>query len=131
MIQLNDEQQAALDAMMSGRNVFLTGEAGTGKSTVLREFLGRCDRPCAVLAPTGVAAINVGGTTIHSFLMLKPGLMTEDSIVRRRHRFQQVRRAGSHRHRGRLREPGLITSDQLREVIHRIRKYHAQWESII
>ncbi len=80
MIQLNDEQQSALEAMMSGRNVFLTGEAGTGKSTVLREFLERCDRPCAVLAPTGVAAINVGGTTIHSFLMLKPGLMTEDSI---------------------------------------------------
>ena len=80
MIQLNGEQQAALDAMMSGRNVFLTGEAGTGKSTVLREFLNRCNRPCAVLAPTGVAAINVGGTTIHSFLMLKPGLMTEDSI---------------------------------------------------
>lgn len=80
MIQLNNEQQKALDAMMSGRNVFLTGEAGTGKSTVLREFLERCDRPCAVLAPTGVAAINIGGTTIHSFLMLKPGLMTEDSI---------------------------------------------------
>lgn len=60
MIELNDEQRKALDAMMSGRNVFLTGEAGTGKSTVLREFLDRCDRPCAVLAPTGVAAINVG-----------------------------------------------------------------------
>ena len=80
MIQLNNEQQKALDAMMSGRNVFLTGEAGTGKSTVLRVFLDRCDRPCAVLAPTGVAAINVGGTTIHSFFMLKPGLLTEDTI---------------------------------------------------
>lgn len=80
MIQLNTEQQKALDAMMSGRNVFLTGEAGTGKSTVLREFLERCDRPCAVLAPTGVAAINVGGTTIHSFFMLKPGLLSEDTI---------------------------------------------------
>lgn len=80
MIELNEEQQRALDAMMSGKNVFLTGEAGTGKSTVLRAFLERCDRPCAVLAPTGVAAINIGGTTIHSFLMLKPGLMTEDSI---------------------------------------------------
>ena len=80
MIQLDEQQRRALDAMMSGRNVFLTGEAGTGKSTVLREFLERCDRPCAVLAPTGVAAINVGGTTLHSFFLLKPGLLTEDSL---------------------------------------------------
>ena len=80
MIQLNEEQIHALDAMMSGKNVFLTGEAGTGKSTVLREFLNRCDRPCVVLAPTGVAAINVGGTTLHSFFLLKPGLLTEDTM---------------------------------------------------
>ena len=80
MIQLTDEQQSALDAMMAGRNVFLTGEAGTGKSTVLKEFRKRCDRACAVLAPTGVAAINVGGATIHSFFMLKPGLMNEDTM---------------------------------------------------
>ena len=80
VIQLNGEQQSALDAMMAGRNVFLTGEAGTGKSTVLREFRRQCNRACAVLAPTGVAAINVGGSTIHSFFMLKPGLMTEDTI---------------------------------------------------
>lgn len=80
MIQLSGEQQSALDAMMAGRNVFLTGEAGTGKSTVLREFRRQCNRACAVLAPTGVAAINVGGSTIHSFFMLKPGLMTEDTI---------------------------------------------------
>ena len=80
MIQLTDEQQSALDAMMAGRNVFLTGEAGTGKSTVLKEFRKRCDRACAVLAPTGVAAINVGGATIHSFFMLKPGLMNEGTM---------------------------------------------------
>ena len=80
MIQLNSEQQSALNAMMAGHNVFLTGEAGTGKSTVLREFRRQCNRACAVLAPTGVAAINVGGSTIHSFFMLKPGLMTEDTI---------------------------------------------------
>ena len=80
MIQLTDEQQSALDAMMAGWNVFLTGEAGTGKSTVLKEFRKQCDRACAVLAPTGVAAINVGGATIHSFFMLKPGLMNEDTM---------------------------------------------------
>ena len=80
MIQLNSEQQSALNAMMAGHNDFLTGEAGTGKSTVLREFRRQCNRACAVLAPTGVAAINVGGSTIHSFFMLKPGLLSEDTI---------------------------------------------------
>ena len=74
-IVLNAEQEAALDVMMSGANVFLTGEAGTWKSTLVREFLRRCGRECVVLAPTGIAALNAGGTTIHSQMMLKPGLL--------------------------------------------------------
>ena len=74
-IVLNAEQEAALGVMMSGANVFLTGKAGTGKSTLVREFLRRCGRECVVLAPTGIAALNAGGTTIHSQMMLKPGLL--------------------------------------------------------
>lgn len=74
-IVLNAEQETALELMLSGRNVFLTGEAGTGKSTLVREFIRRCDHECVVLAPTGIAALNAGGTTIHSQLMLKPGLL--------------------------------------------------------
>ena len=61
-IILNAEQEAALGVMMSGANVFLRGEAGTGRSTLVREFLRRCDRECVVLAPTGIAALNAGGT---------------------------------------------------------------------
>ncbi|MBO7130922.1 MAG: AAA family ATPase, partial [Fibrobacterales bacterium] len=79
-MRLSDEQREALDAMIAGRNVFLTGEAGTGKSTVLREFREQCDRPCVVLAPTGVAAINAGGATIHSFFQFKPGLLSDDAV---------------------------------------------------
>lgn len=74
-ILLDAEQEAALKLMMSGVNVFLTGEAGTGKSTLVREFIHRCDRECIVLAPTVIAALNAGGMTIHSQLMLKPGLL--------------------------------------------------------
>ncbi len=48
-------------------NVFLTGMAGTGKSTLLREFIGASFRKVDVTAPTGVAALNVGGMTIHRF----------------------------------------------------------------
>ena len=66
--------------MLSGKNVFLTGEAGTGKSTILRKFREQCRKECVFLAPTGIAAINVAGSTLHSFFMLKPGLLTEDSL---------------------------------------------------
>ena len=45
------EQEAALELILSGRNVFLTGEAGTWKSTLVREFIRRCDHDCIVLAP--------------------------------------------------------------------------------
>lgn len=51
-------------------NVFLTGKAGTGKTTFLREVAARCPKRHAILAPTGVAAINAGGVTIHSFFQL-------------------------------------------------------------
>lgn len=70
-----DGQQAAWDAIMSGKNVFLTGDAGTGKSYVLERCIDeweRRDRSVLVMAPTGIAAINVGGVTIHRGLGLRP-----------------------------------------------------------
>ena len=79
-IKLTSEQKKALDLMLSGRNVFLTGKAGTGKSTVLEIFGERCKRENVFLAPTGIAAINIGGSTLHSFFQLKPSLQTPESI---------------------------------------------------
>ena len=55
-------------------NLFLTGRAGTGKSTLLTEFRKNTKKRVAVLAPTGVAAVNVGGQTIHSFCGFKPDI---------------------------------------------------------
>ena len=54
----------------TGVSVFLTGKAGTGKTTFLREIAARCPKRHAIVAPTGVAAINAGGVTIHSFFQL-------------------------------------------------------------
>ena len=54
----------------SSSNIFLTGKAGTGKTTFLKFIIEQCDKQTAVVAPTGVAAINAGGTTIHSFFQL-------------------------------------------------------------
>lgn len=57
----------------TGTSVFLTGKAGTGKTTFLRELKRRSPKRMIVLAPTGVAAINAGGVTIHSFFQLPFG----------------------------------------------------------
>ena len=54
----------------TGVCVFLTGKAGTGKTTFLREVAAHCPKRHAIVAPTGVAAINAGGVTIHSFFQL-------------------------------------------------------------
>lgn len=78
-VELTLEQKKALDLLESGDNVFLSGEAGTGKSFVLNEFIRRAkNKNIMVCAPTGIAAINIGGTTLHRAFEipigpLKPG----------------------------------------------------------
>ena len=63
-------QIAADLANETSRNIFLTGKAGTGKTTLLKYILENNPKQIAVVAPTGVAAIKAGGITIHSFLQL-------------------------------------------------------------
>lgn len=76
----DDPAKEFLSAARSGRNVFLSGMAGTGKSTLLRKLLSEPDErgwyPDAdITAPTGIAALNIGGMTIHrwSGMLLGPG----------------------------------------------------------
>ena len=63
-------QLAADYVQFTNENIFLTGKAGTGKTTFLRYIKEHSGKQCAIVAPTGVAAINAGGTTIHSFFQL-------------------------------------------------------------
>ena len=79
-LKLSFDQECALKLMLEGKNCFLHGNAGTGKSTVIKEFINRSKKNIVIVAPTGVAAVNVGGQTIHSFFMLPPSLMTEDTV---------------------------------------------------
>ncbi|MBI5744723.1 MAG: AAA family ATPase [Elusimicrobia bacterium] len=83
-IEFNEQFAKALHLLQHGtRNVFVTGKAGTGKSTLLRYFRAHTSKKMVVLAPTGVAALNVGGETIHSFFRFKPGT-TPDKVRRAR-----------------------------------------------
>lgn len=71
MMEMNEESQKAWDIIeKTSANLFLTGKAGTGKTTFLKELRRRSPKRMVVLAPTGIAAINAGGVTIHSFFQL-------------------------------------------------------------
>ncbi len=70
---INRERQLAEDFVLNTHcSVFLTGKAGTGKTTLLKEILSKTAKKTVVVAPTGVAAINAGGVTIHSMFQLPP-----------------------------------------------------------
>jgi DNA-binding transcriptional MerR regulator len=60
--------------------IFLTGKAGTGKTTLLRKITAECAKNLAVVAPTGIAALNAGGVTIHSFFQIAPATFLPDYI---------------------------------------------------
>ena len=82
--ELTSDQKRALAILESSKNVFLTGEAGTGKSFVLKEYIHRNrNKNIIVCAFTGIAAINVGGSTIHRVFKaplgaIKPGDYNSD-----------------------------------------------------
>ena len=77
-IEINELFAQALAIMEEGEgNLFVTGKAGTGKSTLLSYFREKTDRQVVVVAPTGVAAVNIGGQTMHSFFGFKPDITIE------------------------------------------------------
>jgi ATP-dependent DNA helicase PIF1 len=85
------EYEAAIGYLREpGGNLFVTGRAGSGKSTLLRCIRDLIPQDVAVVAPTGLAGVNVGGQTIHSFFGLPPRLIKSDDI--RRSRTGQVMR---------------------------------------
>lgn len=75
----------------TGRNVFLTGKAGTGKTTFLKRLKQICPKRMIVTSPTGVAAINAGGVTLHSFFQLPLGPQIPGSYSEPDRRFSKVK----------------------------------------
>lgn len=79
--ELSTEQLAVYERIEHTReHVFVTGRAGTGKSTILNHLSFNTSKIIAVCAPTGVAALNVGGQTIHSLLRLPTGVIADHDL---------------------------------------------------
>lgn len=79
-IEINPQFAQVLDLLEhSNKHLFLTGKAGTGKSTLLQYFRQQTKKNLAVVAPTGVAAVNIAGETIHSFFKFPIGITTQEA----------------------------------------------------
>ena len=112
----NKEWQDALQLVnFTRRSLFLTGKAGTGKSTFLRYVAEHTKKKHVILAPTGIAAVNAGGATLHSFFRLPfHPLLPTDQRYSRRHIKETLKYTGAHRKL--LREVELIIIDEISMV---------------
>ena len=112
----NKEWQDALQIVdFTRRSLFLTGKAGTGKSTFLRYVDKHTKKKHVILAPTGIAAINAGGATLHSFFRLPfHPLLPNDTRYDRRHIKETLKYTSEQRKM--LRELELIIIDEISMV---------------
>lgn len=112
----NKEWQDALQIInYTRRSLFLTGKAGTGKSTFLRYVSEHTKKKHVILAPTGIAAINAGGSTLHSFFRLPfHPLLPNDSRYSYRHIKETLKYPGDQRKL--IREVELIIIDEISMV---------------
>lgn len=108
----------------TGVSIFLTGKAGTGKTTFLKEVLKNSAKTAVVVAPTGVAAINAGGVTIHSFFQISPapyipGAETRDSYGFSKHKLRVIRSIDLLV----IDEISMVRADLLDAIDNALRKY--------
>lgn len=74
MFNFTKLQQIAYDAIMSGQNVCITGSGGVGKSYIIQKIREQIEEETLFVAPTGIAAVNIGGATIHKTFGLNTGI---------------------------------------------------------
>lgn len=92
-MEKNTELRQAWDFVENtGRSIFLTGKAGTGKTTFLKTVMDKSKKRAIVVAPTGVAAINAGGVTIHSFFQLPFSPFVPDAQIKSKFDFGREKR---------------------------------------
>ena len=84
-LKLSEDFKYCMDAIENNSHpIFITGRAGTGKSTLLNIIRRTTEKKIAILAPTGIAALNVKGQTLHSFFGFPPRILTAKDIKKRR-----------------------------------------------
>lgn len=108
----------------TGVSIFLTGKAGTGKTTFLKEVMKNSAKTAVVVAPTGVAAINAGGVTIHSFFQISPapyipGAETRDNYAFSKHKLRVIRSIDLLV----IDEISMVRADLLDAIDNALRKY--------
>ena len=80
-VKLSSDQEEIFNLIKSSKTpIFLTGKAGTGKSLLLQYFRQKSEKNVVVCAPTGVAALNIGGQTIHSLFKIPPALVRPENL---------------------------------------------------
>ena len=85
MAGLNDEQSEIVERVLTGENIFITGSGGVGKSYIIDRIQRQFDSlsiDYITLAPTGVAALNISGKTIHRAFGLRPDIVTLQDYIR-------------------------------------------------
>ncbi|MCF8345279.1 MAG: AAA family ATPase, partial [Bacteroidales bacterium] len=125
----NPQLQLAHDFVQyTNNNIFLTGKAGTGKTTFLHNLKEISPKRMVVVAPTGVAAINAGGVTIHSFFQLSfgpqvPGYEHEDSGSRFKRFSKEKRDIMKSLDLLVIDEISMVRADMLDSIDNRLRRF--------
>lgn len=121
-IELTAEFETALEILTSGGSMFLTGKAGTGKSTLIRHFMASTQRQVVVAAPTGIAALNVDGLTLHRLFSFGASTTLDDVAtgVYRPRRFAREIRAMDTLI---IDEASMVRADLLDQIETALRRY--------
>ena len=117
-MQNNEEQQLALNKIRDGKNVSIIGSGGVGKSYTIKQL---DDGATIFIAPTGIAALNIGGMTMHSALGLPIGYPTEDDLVSKSKKLTTLFGAGSDIRRIVLDEAYMCRSDSFDMIDTKLR----------
>jgi ATP-dependent DNA helicase PIF1 len=123
-IELNEQFENAMKLLEDGdEHVFITGRAGTGKSTLLQHFRASTKKSVAVLAPTGVAALNVQGQTIHSFFGFPPSITPDQAA--NEHPFEDMTQLIEKLEILIIDEVSMLRADLLDSIDQALRQYGA------
>jgi len=115
---------------LGGRNVFLTGQAGTGKSTLLRRYIeeaGVINQNIAVTASTGIAALSIGGTTIHRFAGIELGAAEGETFEAATERLEARGFLSAQLARQRVRNIGTVILDEVSMIPGRQLDFIDHW----